>query len=255
MLSKVGSVTGALPMLAGAPPISYGFGGMSPDKPPCRQVRQQEFPMTDRASIRPALGCNRIIPVLTVTSAAQGVAVARALAEGGVTVAEVTLRTAAGLDAIRAIRAECPDVLVGAGTVTEAAHVDAAMAAGAQFLVTPGTTAALRDALCGIGGTVPCLPGAVTISEMLTLRDLGFRDLKFFPAVPAGGRDFLAAVHGPCADLAFCPTGGISAASAADWLALPNVFAVGGTWLTPKTAMDASDMAAVTRLAREASAQ
>jgi 2-dehydro-3-deoxyphosphogluconate aldolase/(4S)-4-hydroxy-2-oxoglutarate aldolase len=203
-----------------------------------------------RPSVLPKLGRNRTIPVLVLASAKEGVAVARALAAGGVTVAEVTLRTAAALDAIAAIAAECPDVLVGAGTILNARDIEASLKAGAQFLVTPGTSPDLRKALVDV--PVPVLPGAVTISEMLTLAELGFGELKFFPAGAAGGLEYLKSVAGPCPHLKFCPTGGVGPANMGDYLKLSNVFAVGGSWLTPKAAVDAGDWAAITRLAQDA---
>lgn len=205
-----------------------------------------------KPSVVPLLGTNRVIPVLVLNSAKEGVQVARALAAGGVTVAEVTLRTDKALEAIAAIAAECPDVLVGAGTILSGKDIDASLKAGARFLVTPGTSPDLRKALDSV--TVPVLPGAVTISEMLTLADLGYRDLKFFPAGAAGGLEYLKSVAGPCPHLRFCPTGGVGPANMAAYLALPNVLAVGGSWLTPKAAVDAGDWATLTRLAREAGA-
>lgn len=208
--------------------------------------------MSARSSFAPLLGRNRVVPVLTLSSAREGVAVVRALAAGGVTVAEVTLRTSAALDAIRAIRAECDGVAVGAGTILNPRDIDAALKAGAGFLVTPGTSAVLRQALQDV--PVPVLPGAVTISEMLDLADLGFTELKFFPAGAAGGVEYLKSVAGPCPHLSFCPTGGVGPANMGQYLALPNVMCVGGSWLTPKTALEAGDWAELTRLARAASA-
>lgn len=206
--------------------------------------------MTTVPSALPLLGRNRVIPVLMFDSAQQGVAVVRALAKGGVTVAEVTLRTAAGLDAIRAIADECPDVLVGAGTVVSPHDLEKALKAGARFIVTPGTTPRLREAIAQ--SPVPVLPGAVTISEMLTLAELGFSELKFFPAGAAGGLEYLKSVAGPCPGLKFCPTGGVGPKNMRDYLALPNIFAVGGSWLTPKAAIDAGNFDELTRLAAEA---
>ena len=208
--------------------------------------------MSTRPSALPLLGKNRVIPVLMFDNVKQGLAVVRALAAGGVTVAEVTLRTSAGLDAIRAIADECPDILVGAGTILSAADLDKALKAGAKFIVTPGTSPELRKAIAT--SPVPVLPGAVTISEMLTLAELGFTELKFFPAGAAGGLDYLKSVAGPCPHLKFCPTGGVGPKNMADFLALPNIFAVGGSWLTPKPAVDAENWAELTRLAREATA-
>lgn len=208
--------------------------------------------MAARQSILPMLGANRTIPVLVLNSAKEGVAVAKALAAGGVTVAEVTLRTSAALDAIKAIAEECPEVLVGAGTILSSRDIDAALGAGSRFLVTPGTSPKLRDALVDV--SVPVLPGAVTISEMLTLAELGFTELKFFPAGAAGGLEYLKSVAGPCPQLKFCPTGGVGPANMGKYLKLSNVFAVGGSWLTPKAAVDAGDWEAITGLARAAAA-
>lgn len=206
--------------------------------------------MAARPSILPLLGTNRTIPVLVLNSAREGVAVAKALAAGGVTVAEVTLRTSAALEAIRAIADECPEVLVGAGTILSPADIDASLKAGSKFLVTPGTSPRLRDALVDV--SVPVLPGAVTISEMLTMAELGFTELKFFPAGAAGGLEYLKSVAGPCPHLKFCPTGGVGPANMGEYLKLSNIFAVGGSWLTPKAAVDAGDWAAITKLAKDA---
>lgn len=208
--------------------------------------------MSNKPSILPMLGKNRVIPVLVLNSAKEGVEVARALAKGGVTVAEVTLRTKAALEAIKAIAQECPEVLVGAGTILSGKDVEASLKAGSQFLVTPGTAPELRKALVDV--PVPVLPGAVTISEMLTLAELGFTELKFFPAEAAGGVEYLKSVAGPCPHLKFCPTGGVGPKNMANYLALANVMAVGGSWLTPKAAVEAGDWEGLTRLAREATA-
>lgn len=218
--------------------------------PRCTKLETGNYSMSDKPSIVPRLGSNRVIPVLVLNSAREGVEVARALAKGGVTVAEVTLRTSAALEAIGAICRECPDVLVGAGTILNARDVEASLKAGAQFLVTPGTSPELRKALDTV--SVPVLPGAVTISEMLTLADLGFTELKFFPAEAAGGVEYLKSVAGPCPHLKFCPTGGVGPKNMASYLALPNVLAVGGSWLTPKAAVEAGDWNALTQLARDA---
>lgn len=208
--------------------------------------------MSKKPSILPMLGKNRVIPVLVLNSVKEGLSVARALAKGGVTVAEVTLRTSAALEAIKAISDECPDVLVGAGTILTERDVEASLKAGSKFLVTPGTSPDLRKAISAID--VPVLPGAVTISEMLTLADLGFTELKFFPAEPAGGVEYLKSVAGPCPHLKFCPTGGVGPKNMASYLALPSIMAVGGSWLTPKASVEAGDWEALTRLAREATA-
>ena len=191
-----------------------------------------------------------VIPVMTVADARDAVAQARALVAGGLRALEVTLRTPAALDGIRAIRDALPETMVGAGTVTTPELVDAAVRAGARFLVTPGATESLAGAIAA--APAPPLPGCATASEAMALAEHGFRTLKFFPAEPAGGPKYLAALAGPLPDLRFCPTGGIDAARAPAWLALPNVLCVGGSWMLPKAALAAGDWATVERLAREA---
>ena len=191
-----------------------------------------------------------VIPVLTIERSADAVPLARALAEGGLPVIEVTLRTRAALDAARAIAAELPEVVLGIGTVTTPADIEPALKAGAQFLVTPGTPAKLADALAA--AAVPALPGCATVSEAIALAERGFQVLKFFPAEAAGGMPWLKAVAAPLPALRFCPTGGIDMRNAAAYLALPNVIAVGGSWVAPKEAIAAGDFARITALAREA---
>lgn len=191
-----------------------------------------------------------VMPVVAVSSVREGVNLARALHEGGLDVIEVTLRTPAALDAVRAIRAELPDVLVGTGTVRRPEDATASLDAGAQFLVSPGTPARLADALIECGA--PALPGCATASEAMALADKGFTALKFFPAEAAGGAALLKGLHGPLADLKFCPTGGVNPQNAADYLSLPNVICVGGTWVAPKDAVAKGDWARVTELAKAA---
>lgn len=191
-----------------------------------------------------------VIPVLTVASRAEAIQQARALVAGGLPAIEVTLRTPAALEAIGAIAAEAPGAVVGAGTVLDETGLSAALAAGARFLVSPGATPHLASAAAA--SPVPFLPGAATASEAMALRDLGFRQLKFFPAEAAGGAKALAALAGPLGDLQFCPTGGIDLARAPAYLGLPNVVCVGGSWMIPKAALAAGDFATVERLAREA---
>ncbi|WP_084516588.1 bifunctional 4-hydroxy-2-oxoglutarate aldolase/2-dehydro-3-deoxy-phosphogluconate aldolase [Microtetraspora niveoalba] len=193
-----------------------------------------------------------VVPVVVVDDAAAAVPLARALVAGGLPVIEVTLRTDAALDAIRRIADEVPDAVVGAGTVRSAADVAAAVAAGSRFLVSPGTTPSLVDAM--LDGGVPFLPGVATASEAMALRERGITEMKFFPAEAAGGVPYLKALSGPLADVRFCPTGGIKPATAPAYLALPNVGCVGGTWLTPADALAAGDFARVEKLALEASA-
>lgn len=191
-----------------------------------------------------------VIPVLTIEDAEQAVPLARALCEGGLPAIEVTLRTPAAREAIRAISAKVPDAIVGAGTLRNEDDVATAIRAGARFLVTPGTTPAMGEALAVAG--VPVLPGCATVSDALALAEIGFRAMKFFPAEASGGAAFLKAVFAPLPDLRFCPTGGIDMSNAADYLALPNVFAVGGSWVAPREALAGGDYARIAALARNA---
>ncbi len=165
---------------------------------------------------------------------------------------EVTLRTPTALEAVRRIADEVPDAVVGVGTVRTPRHVKESAAAGARFLVSPGATPTLLDAMDDSG--LPYLPGVATIGEMLAVAERGPREMKFFPAEAAGGRPFLSAVAGPLPDLRFCPTGGITPSSAPEWLALPNVGCVGGSWLTPSDAVAARDWDRVRSLAADAAA-
>jgi 2-dehydro-3-deoxyphosphogluconate aldolase/(4S)-4-hydroxy-2-oxoglutarate aldolase len=191
-----------------------------------------------------------VIPVLTVDDFEIAVPLARALCDGGLPVIEVTLRTRAALAAIAAIAAEVPDCIVGAGTVVR--HVDAAFAidAGAKFLVSPGTDSVLAETFTEI--EIPVVPGCATVSEAMVLSDLGFEVLKFFPAEASGGAAWLKAVAAPLPHIRFCPTGGIDMRNARDYLALPNVIAVGGSWVVPQDALAARDYARIKALAREA---
>jgi 2-dehydro-3-deoxyphosphogluconate aldolase/(4S)-4-hydroxy-2-oxoglutarate aldolase len=191
-----------------------------------------------------------VIPVLTIDDFEIAVPLARALCDGGLPVIEVTLRTRAALAAIAAIAVEVPECIVGAGTVVR--HVDAAFAidAGAKFLVSPGTDSVLAETFTEI--EIPVLPGCATVSEAMVLSDLGFEVLKFFPAEAAGGAAWLKAVAAPLPHIRFCPTGGIDMRNASDYLALPNVIAVGGSWVVPKDALAAKDFARIKTLAREA---
>jgi len=200
----------------------------------------------------PLLSRAPVVPVLTIERVEHAVPLALALAAGGLPVIEVTLRTRAALEAVAAIAAEVPECAVGAGTVLGEPDLVAALAAGAKFLVSPGTPAELAAALAA--APVPALPGCASVSEALTLSALGFRVLKFFPAEPAGGIAWLRSVAAPCPKLKFCPTGGIDLANAAAYLKLPNVVAVGGSWPAPRDAVAAGNFARITELAREAAA-
>ena len=198
------------------------------------------------------LDLSPVIPVVTLEDPRHAAPLARALLAGGVGVLELTLRTPKALESMRVIADEVPDVLLGAGTVLDVEQADAAVAAGARFVVTPGATPRLVRHLLDLG--LPVLPGAATVSEAMVLRDEGLSELKFFPAGPAGGPAYLAALAGPLPQVRFCPTGGISAGNAVEYLALPNVGCVGGSWLTPADAVQQQDWARITRLAQEASA-
>jgi 2-dehydro-3-deoxyphosphogluconate aldolase/(4S)-4-hydroxy-2-oxoglutarate aldolase len=191
----------------------------------------------------------RIVPVVVLEELETAVPVASALAEGGLPVAEVTLRTAVAAEAIAMIAAET-DVLVGAGTVVRPDQVDEAVAAGARFIVTPGLSGRVVERCRELDVLV--IPGVATATEVIAALDLGLDLLKLFPAEAAGGVPLLRALRGPFPDVRFVPTGGVSAANAASYLALPSVAAVGGSWMVAPELVAARDFAAVTRLAREA---
>ncbi len=193
-----------------------------------------------------------IMPVVTVDKAAHGAAIAAALAEGGLGAIEITLRSPSALAAISAAKRDVPGMLVGAGTILDARQAQAALAAGADFIVTPGTPPALAETLAGL--PVPCIPGAATVSEMLALAALGFESLKLFPAMPIGGIGFLAAIAAPLPQLRFCPTGGIDEAGAGAFLALPNVVCVGGSWMVTRESASAGRYDAITEAALRARA-
>lgn len=193
-----------------------------------------------------------VVPVVVVRDASDAVPLARALVAGGLPAIEVTLRTPAALDAIRAIAVDVPEAVVGAGTVITPEQVDASVAAGARFLVSPGWTDVLLEAMRGSG--VPFLPGVSTASEVVALLERGVREMKFFPAQAAGGTAYLKSLAGPLPQARFCPTGGIDAASAPEYLALPNVACVGGSWMLPADAVAARDWGRVEALSREAAA-
>jgi len=193
-----------------------------------------------------------VIPVVVVDSVEQAVPLAQALLRGGIPVIELTLRSAAGLGAIEAVASEVEGMVVGAGTVVTPEQVRQVQDAGAQFIVTPGSPSRLLEAALASG--LPLLVGEGTLTEMLTLAEAGLEAMKFFPAEASGGRPYLSAVSGPCPQLRFCPTGGITRETAADWLALPNVGCVGGSWLTPKDAVAQGDWARIEALAAEAAA-
>ncbi|MDS0139750.1 MULTISPECIES: bifunctional 4-hydroxy-2-oxoglutarate aldolase/2-dehydro-3-deoxy-phosphogluconate aldolase [unclassified Amycolatopsis] len=188
-----------------------------------------------------------VMPVVVIDDADDAVPTARALLAGGIGVIELTLRTPAALSAIERVAAEVPDIVIGAGTVTSPDQAKQAADAGAKFLVTPGCTDAVVDACFDSG--LPFLPGASTVSEAMRLAERGLSALKFFPAEASGGVAYLKSIAGPLPSLKFCPTGGITVASAPSYLALPNVGCIGGSWLTASL-----DPATIEKLAAEAAA-
>ncbi|TGG93901.1 bifunctional 4-hydroxy-2-oxoglutarate aldolase/2-dehydro-3-deoxy-phosphogluconate aldolase [Natronospirillum operosum] len=190
-----------------------------------------------------------VIPVLALKSVPAAIEVAKALHKGGISVLEVTLRTDAALDIIREL-AQIPELTIGAGTVTNPDQLDQAVRAGARFAVSPGATPNLLTA--GRESAIPLLPGVATASELMAALDAGYHYLKFFPAEVAGGVAALKALAGPFPQVRFCPTGGIGRANYQDYLALPSVVCVGGSWLVPADLLAQEDWAGITHLAAEA---
>lgn len=193
-----------------------------------------------------------VVPVVVIDDLAHAVPVARALVEGGLPVIELTLRTPVALEAIHAIATQVPEILVGAGTIVTPGQVKQAVDAGAAFLVSPGCTPQLLSAMAE--SDRPFLPGTATVSEALAVLEAGYTEMKFFPAEASGGAAYLKSIASPLPAARFCPTGGITAASAPSYLALPNVGCVGGSWLTPSDALAAGDWARISALAAEAAA-
>lgn len=193
-----------------------------------------------------------VVPVIVIDDAKSAVPLARALVAGGLKAIEITLRTPAALDAIRAVAEEVEGGVAGAGTVLDAKQWEAAVKAGAKFVVSPGAGPSLLDA--ADQSDVPLLPGAVTASEVMHLRDRGYSVLKFFPAEQAGGAAYLNALASPLSGISFCPTGGISLKNAKDYLSLPNVVCVGGSWVAPKQMVAEGNWEGITELAAEAAA-
>ncbi|TIV54201.1 2-dehydro-3-deoxy-phosphogluconate aldolase [Mesorhizobium sp.] len=192
-----------------------------------------------------------VIPVLKIANVADAVPLARALSRGGLPAIEITLRTADALEAIRRVAAEVEEATVGAGTILDARQFDEAARAGSTFIVSPGITSQLLDA--AKDSPVPLLPGAITPGEIMAAREAGLRFLKFFPAEQSGGIASLKAFASPLADVKFCPTGGITARNAADYLSLSNVICVGGSWVAPDDLIKAGKWDEIEALAREAS--
>ncbi len=192
----------------------------------------------------------RVLPVIVITKVAQAVPLAHALLEGGIDAMEITLRHEAGLPAIEEVAKAVPEMLVGAGTVTQPSEVDQVVQAGAKFGLSPGFTLELARAIDR--SSLPFVPGAMTPSEVLNARDMGYSLIKLFPASLAGGHEMLKALSGPISGVKFCPTGGITIKNMTEYLNLPNVAIVGGSWLTPRELLEARDWGAITKLARQA---
>jgi 2-dehydro-3-deoxyphosphogluconate aldolase / (4S)-4-hydroxy-2-oxoglutarate aldolase len=203
-------------------------------------------------TMREILALSPVMPVIVLERLDDAVPLARTLVDAGIRVLEVTLRTPLALDCVRAIRQAVPDAVVGVGTITRVADLEAARAAGAAFAVSPGMTPALLGA--ARTAAMPFLPGVMTPSDILRASEVGLTALKLFPARQAGGVAMLKALGGPFPQVVFCPTGGIDADSAGEFLALPNVACVGGSWLTPEALLKRQDWAGIGRLARNAAA-
>jgi len=200
--------------------------------------------------LEPILARQPVIPVVQIDDVADAVPLANALVKGGLPVIEITLRSDAALDALKAIVDQVPQAIVGAGTVLTRAQYNQAAEYGAKFIVTPGYNSELFGA--AVFSPVPTLLGAITPGEILEAMHRGYHHLKFFPAQASGGIEFMKALAGPFPQIKFCPTGGITVQNAAEWLALPNVICVGGSWLTPKELIQQKKWEAITQLAQQA---
>jgi 2-dehydro-3-deoxyphosphogluconate aldolase/(4S)-4-hydroxy-2-oxoglutarate aldolase len=197
------------------------------------------------------LGAATVIPVLTVEDVASAQPLALALQAGGLRVIEMTWRTTNALEIMQEMKRVAPELIIGMGTIRTPEQVAACVAAGAEFLVSPGLTPKLTSSLLGSG--LACLPGVATASEAMSAIEAGFEALKFFPAEQAGGIAYLKALHGPLSDIRFCPTGSITREKAPGYLALPNVCCVGGSWIATRTMIEAQDWAKIEANARLAS--
>jgi 2-dehydro-3-deoxyphosphogluconate aldolase/(4S)-4-hydroxy-2-oxoglutarate aldolase len=201
-------------------------------------------------SIKEIMNTSPVVPVMVINKLEHAVPLAHALVEGGLKVLEITLRTPIALDAIKAIKAEVPGAIVGAGTVINLDTLQKAIDVGSEFLVSPGVTESLIDAAIKSG--VPILPGVISPSEVMRLMEKGITEMKFFPAEAAGGIPMLKSIGAPLPQVSFCPTGGISPKNAADYLALSNVACVGGSWMAPADLVDKEDWDEIKRRATEA---
>lgn len=203
-------------------------------------------------SIKDIMSTSPVVPVMVIDNLEDAVPLAKALVDGGLRVLEITLRTAPALDAIKAIKEAVSGAIVGAGTIINTETLQASIDAGAEFIVTPGSTPAIIDAAQAAG--IPILPGVNTPSEAMALLEKGITEMKFFPAEAAGGIPMLKSIAGPLPQIQFCPTGGVSPKNAAAYLALNNVACVGGSWMAPADLVKAGDWDEITRRALEASA-
>jgi len=205
--------------------------------------------MTTTCFTRPAFS-SRVVPVIVLHDPAHAVPLAHALLEGGIDVMEITLRSDAALQSIEAVAKAVPQMHLGAGTVTRVSEVQQVIDAGASFALSPGCTDELVSAV--EAAHLPFIPGVMTPGEVMRRREQGFTLMKLFPAAQAGGMGMLKALGAPIPDVMFCPTGGVGPANLKDFLKLPNVPMVGGSWLTPADALAAGDWKKVTQLAKEA---
>ena len=201
-------------------------------------------------TIHDILKLGPVMPVIVIDSADQAEPLADALLAGGIRTAEITLRTPAAIKAIEKMARNCPDITVGAGTVRTARDAQIAADAGSRFVVSPGTTSSILEGCQSAG--LPLLPGAASVSEMMALAEQGYSVQKFFPANAAGGISFIKSLSSPLPDLTFCPTGGITKTTAPDWLALPNIACVGGSWIAPQALIESGNFAEITNRARVA---
>jgi 2-dehydro-3-deoxyphosphogluconate aldolase/(4S)-4-hydroxy-2-oxoglutarate aldolase len=201
-------------------------------------------------TIKEIMSVSPIVPVMVINNVEHAVPLAKALVKGGLKVLEITLRTDAALESIRRIKAEVPDAIVGAGTIINIDTLNAAIEAGAEFIVSPGTTDKLIDAAIATG--VPLLPGIANPSDALRLLEKGITEMKFFPAEAAGGVPMLKSIGAPIPQITFCPTGGVSQKNVKDYYGLANVACVGGSWMCAANLVDAENWDEITRLSAEA---
>ncbi|WP_218310592.1 bifunctional 4-hydroxy-2-oxoglutarate aldolase/2-dehydro-3-deoxy-phosphogluconate aldolase [Alteromonas antoniana] len=208
--------------------------------------------MTTNWKISPAeiFAAGPVVPVLVINDVEKAVPLAKALMAGGIKVLEVTLRTPVAIDVISTIAKEVPDALIGAGTVTNAQQLKAVTDAGAKFAISPGMTADLLKA--GMDGDIPLIPGISSTSDLMKGKDAGYTHMKFFPAEASGGVKAIKSISGPFPDVTFCPTGGIGPGNFKEYLALPNVKCVGGSWIAPDDAINEGDWDRITQLAKDA---